>query len=69
MGSRTCIGKHVPILEMSKLIPELVRRVDFALDEQQLARLGKEWTTSNYWFVMPVDFRVKAKALPGAEIG
>jgi hypothetical protein len=73
MGSRTCIGKHVSILEMSKLIPELVRQFDFALDEQQqqqqLARPGKEWTTSNYWFVMPVDFRVKVKALPGAEIG
>ena len=32
MGSRTCIGKYVSILEMSKLIPELVRRFDFTLD-------------------------------------
>lgn len=53
---------------MSKLIPELVRRFDFALDEE-LARPGKEWTTSNYWFVMPANFRVKVKAFPRAEIG
>jgi cytochrome P450 len=63
MGSRTCIGKHVSILEMSKLIPELVRRFDFELDEH-LARPGAEWTTSNYWFVMPVDFRVRVKSRP-----
>jgi cytochrome P450 len=56
MGSRTCLGKQVSILEISKLVPELVWRFDFALDEE-LAHSGKEWTTSNYWFVMPANFR------------
>jgi cytochrome P450 len=33
MGSRTYIGKNISLLEMSKLVPQLVRRFDFALDE------------------------------------
>jgi cytochrome P450 len=58
MRSRTCIGKHVSILEMSKLIPGLVRRFDFALDEQQQQQQqqqvwpGREWTTSNYCLLL-----------------
>ncbi|KFY13167.1 hypothetical protein V492_03442 [Pseudogymnoascus sp. VKM F-4246] len=31
LGSRTCIGKNISLLEISKLIPELVRRYDFEL--------------------------------------
>ena len=61
MGSRTCIGKYVSILEMSKLIPELVRRFDFTLDDE-LAGPGAQWTTSNSWFVTPVNFRTKVKS-------
>jgi cytochrome P450 len=60
MGSRTCIGKHVSILEMSKLIPELVRRFDFALDPS-LSAPDSNWTTRNYWFVQPVNFSVKVR--------
>jgi cytochrome P450 len=43
MGSRTCIGKHVSILEMSKLIPKLVCRFDFTLDPS-LAAPDSSWT-------------------------
>ena len=60
MGSRTYIGKHVSILEMSKLIPELVHRFDFTLDPS-LAAPDSNWTTSNYWFVQPVNFSVKVR--------
>ena len=41
---------------MSKLIPRLVRDFDFELDKPL-----KEWTTLNYWFVKPQDFRVRIK--------
>ncbi|KIX01993.1 uncharacterized protein Z518_07932 [Rhinocladiella mackenziei CBS 650.93] len=45
-GSRTCIGKNISLLEISILIPELVRKFDFTLvhPEQPLE-------TENVWFV------------------
>ncbi|KAH9884993.1 cytochrome P450 [Xylariomycetidae sp. FL2044] len=61
LGSRTCIGRHISMLEMSKLIPELVRHFDFELDEE-LARPGSSWTTRNRWFIKPLDFNVRVKA-------
>lgn len=53
-GSRTCIGKNISMMEMSKLIPQLVRKFDFHLDdpyaEQQL---------HNAWFVKQKNFMVR----------
>ncbi|OQE30752.1 hypothetical protein PENFLA_c002G06919 [Penicillium flavigenum] len=54
LGSRTCLGKHISILEMSKLIPRLVQEFDFT-------PLRKTWRTENFWFVKPVDFEVRVK--------
>ncbi|KAJ5688989.1 hypothetical protein N7462_003381 [Penicillium macrosclerotiorum] len=54
LGSRTCLGKHISILEMSKLIPRLVRDFNFT-------PLRKTWQTANYWFVKPTDFEVQVK--------
>ncbi|KAJ5089198.1 hypothetical protein N7532_007882 [Penicillium argentinense] len=51
LGSRTCLGKHISILEMSKLIPRIVRDYNFT-------PLRRSWTTENYWFVRPSDFEV-----------
>ncbi|KAM0428145.1 hypothetical protein ACHAPT_007045 [Fusarium lateritium] len=58
LGSRTCIGRHVSMLEMSKLIPRIVRDFDFGLDTS-LQR--DEWHTQNYWFVKPLDFKVRVE--------
>lgn len=33
MGSRTCFGKNISLLEMSKVVPLLVRKFDFELGE------------------------------------
>ncbi|KAJ5731666.1 uncharacterized protein N7483_006174 [Penicillium malachiteum] len=52
LGSRTCLGKHISILEMSKLIPRLVRDYD-------LTTLRKTMDTENYWFVKPTNFDVR----------
>lgn len=57
LGSRTCIGRHISYLEMSKLIPLLVRNFDFELQDSQ-----REWQTTNYWFVKPNNFNVIVKA-------
>jgi cytochrome P450 len=54
MGSRTCIGKNISLLEMSKLVPQLVRRFDFVLDED-LKREGLR--CANRWFVKQLNFR------------
>jgi len=48
LGSRTCIGRHISFLEMSKLIPELLKMFDFTL-----AMPKEEWKSKNYWFVKP----------------
>jgi cytochrome P450 len=56
LGSRSCIGRHVSLLEMSKLIPRIIRDFDFEL-ETSLQR--NNWNTWNYWFVKPVDFKVR----------
>ncbi|KAJ5294898.1 cytochrome P450 pisatin demethylase [Penicillium antarcticum] len=55
MGSRTCIGKNIPLLEMSKLIPVLVRDFDFELTQDNKV---DGWRTRNRWFVKPRDFKV-----------
>ncbi|KAL1630444.1 hypothetical protein SLS56_004844 [Neofusicoccum ribis] len=46
LGSRTCIGKNIALMEISILIPELVRRFDF-----RLVRPDAELETQNVFFV------------------
>ncbi|CAI6237486.1 unnamed protein product [Periconia digitata] len=43
-GSRTCIGKNISLLELTKLIPQLYRQFSFELQ-------GGEWETENVFFV------------------
>ena len=38
--------KNISLLEMSKLVPQLLRRIHF-----ELADPKKEWTLYDYWFV------------------
>ncbi|KAF0638901.1 hypothetical protein FPSE5266_05719 [Fusarium pseudograminearum] len=58
LGSRTCIGRHISMLEMCKLLPVLVRDFDFTLNQD--LQEG-EWRTQTYWFVKPLDFQVYLK--------
>ncbi|KAH7042246.1 pisatin demethylase [Macrophomina phaseolina] len=46
-GSRTCIGKHISLLEMNKVIPQLVRKFDFEFVDSE------EWETKTCWFCKP----------------
>ena len=46
-GSRSCIGKNISLLEMTKLVPSLVRRFDFVPADDDEG----EWTTRSGWFV------------------
>jgi len=56
MGSRTCIGKNISLLEMAKLIPQLLRNFDI-----ELANPDKEWKTTNKWFVKQGGFFCKVR--------
>ncbi|KAJ0331909.1 hypothetical protein COL922a_011751 [Colletotrichum nupharicola] len=60
LGSRTCIGKNVSILEISKLIPRIIRDFDFKLEGDAAAPEGT-WKTRNAWFVKPQGFYVSVR--------
>lgn len=45
-GSRKCLGRNVSLIEIHKVIPELLRQYRVRLTNPE-----KEWETSNYWFV------------------
>ena len=53
MGSRTCIGKNISLLEMSKVVPQMLRRFDFEL-AQGVPRDGLRGR--NRWFVKQLGF-------------
>ncbi|OTB02816.1 hypothetical protein M426DRAFT_322406 [Hypoxylon sp. CI-4A] len=61
LGSRTCIGRHISHLEISKLIPRLVRNFNFELSPD-LAMPESSWGTANFWFVKPKNFMVRVMA-------
>ncbi|GFF28439.1 cytochrome P450 oxidoreductase [Aspergillus udagawae] len=58
LGSRTCIGKNISLLEIGKLVPQLVRNFDFELVSRQDALVGL-----NHWFVKPHGFEVVPRKL------
>lgn len=61
LGTRTCIGKNISIMEMTKLIPQLVRRYDFDL----LNPTGNQPVeSSNNWFVKQKDVYMKVRSRP-----
>ncbi|KAI1615456.1 putative P450 monooxygenase [Exophiala viscosa] len=51
-GARTCLGKNISLMEMSKLAPQLLRRYHV-----QLADPMAEWTLHDYWFVRQEGLR------------
>jgi len=60
------VSVNVSLIEMSKLIPQLLSRFDFELDEE-VEKNG--WRTRNTWFVKPENFygRVVRRNFVGKE--
>lgn len=56
LGSRSCVGKHISILEISKLIPRLLREFDFELKQP-----NQDWQCEDFWFVIPKGLSVRVK--------
>jgi cytochrome P450 len=52
-GSRTCIGKNISLMEMHKIVPQLLREFDIQLHEPK-----KTWKTRNVWFVQQEGLEV-----------
>lgn len=53
-GARTCIGKHISLLEIYKLVPSFLRRFEIELEYP-----GAEWRTHNAWFVSQREFNTR----------
>ncbi|KAI1380380.1 cytochrome P450 [Hypoxylon crocopeplum] len=51
MGSRTCIGKNISLLEIYKVVPSLLRRFDIRFKDP-----SQEWKLVNAWFVKQNNF-------------
>ncbi|KPM44434.1 hypothetical protein AK830_g2085 [Neonectria ditissima] len=49
-GARVCLGKNISLMEMSKLLPQLLRNFDF-----RLVNPTAEWKVSNFWFAKQTD--------------
>ena len=45
-GSRTCIGKNILLMEMVKIVSQLLRKFEVTLTYRD-----REWKTKNSWFV------------------
>jgi cytochrome P450 len=45
-GSRTYLGKNISLMEMTKIVLQLLREFEVGLKEPK-----KEWTVKNVWFV------------------
>ncbi|THW55469.1 cytochrome protein [Aureobasidium pullulans] len=60
-GSRTCIGKNISLMEISRLIPEIVSRFDFILTTP-----GERLETRNNWFVKQTDFKCRLSLRSGS---
>ncbi|KAJ9132171.1 Cytochrome p450 [Pleurostoma richardsiae] len=54
MGSRTCIGKNISLLEIYKVIPTLLRRFEISFQDP-----SQDWELCNSWFVKQSNFQVR----------
>ncbi|ESU15399.1 hypothetical protein FGSG_13459 [Fusarium graminearum PH-1] len=45
-GSRTCLGKHISLMELHKVVPQLLRRYHIVLADPDA-----DWEVKNRWFV------------------
>lgn len=56
-GSRICIGKHISMVEMSKLVPELLKRYEFRFVDEGKVEVEGGWFTRLKGFDVSVSKR------------
>ena len=54
MGSRTCIGKNISLLEIYKVVPSLLRRFEISFHDPT-----QDWEVVNAWFVKQNNFQTR----------
>ncbi|KAI1066927.1 hypothetical protein LB507_011384 [Fusarium sp. FIESC RH6] len=50
-GSRTCVGKHISLMELHKVVPQLLRKYHVEMADPEV-----DWKVLNRWFVQQRDF-------------
>jgi len=55
-GTRTCIGKNISIMEMGKLVPQVIRDFDLEWASEE-----PSWKVHTYWFSKQSGFLVRMK--------
>ena len=50
------MGKNISLMEINKLLPELVMRFDFDFEDPE-----REWTVHNDWFTKQEDIKVRVR--------
>lgn len=67
MGSRTCIGKNISLLEIYKLVPSMLRRFEIEFKDPR-----QEWKLVNAWFVkqknFTTTFRIRDIVKPASSV-
>ncbi|EOD51764.1 Cytochrome p450 [Neofusicoccum parvum] len=63
-GSRTCLGKHISMMEMVKVVPQLLREFEVGLE----GGLGREWKVKNRWFVQQEGLVCVLRRREGREV-
>ncbi|KAJ5654540.1 cytochrome P450 [Penicillium lividum] len=56
-GSRTCIGKNISIMEMGKLVPQLIRNFEIEWASQEA-----EWRVETFWFAKQHGLKCRLKS-------
>jgi cytochrome P450 len=56
VGVRTCIGKNISIMEMGKLVPQILRQFDI-----EWASSEPCWRVHTYWFARQSGLLVRMK--------
>ncbi|KAH7305928.1 benzoate 4-monooxygenase cytochrome P450 [Stachybotrys elegans] len=62
-GHRTCLGKHISLLEIYKLVPTMLMEYDFKFVDPK-----KPWTVKNRWFVPQFDMNMILSKREGATV-
>lgn len=60
-GARGCVGKNIAMLEMTKVLPEIIRRFDV-----KWASGAESWTTVAGWFWKQKDIELTFKPRPSS---
>ena len=56
-GSRICIGRHISTMEMTKVVPQILREFDI----EWAGKEEEEWMVRGYWFSKPSGLKVRLR--------